>query len=247
MSMWLLLHGHHSQPLPCPWPCSRFFSWFSSIHIPPFTAAFGSFLPAPKMLGFDDSGVVLPPLLYLSAFLLLFLSGFCSCSFLFLCGHGRFHPWRESLLCLLFLFVSPTLRATPPAGRQGSAQAPGSFTLLDRITLCPSPLCPCSCHPPSTSLLSIYPPFPSLSLSLVPFHSSQGCANMPPATQGPSVHTCHLFASPGVKNKPPCLSFLEQNGELETTGEAQVWDISVFSWKGRGRKSVGLTYAFAAG
>lgn len=37
---------------------------------------------------------------------------------------------------------------------------------------------------------------------------------MPPATQGPRVHTCSLFTFSGVKNKPPCLPFLEQNSEL---------------------------------
>lgn len=77
------------------------------MHKSPFPAAFRGSLPPPEVLGFDGSGGFLPPLLYLSACLLLFLSVFVLAHSFFLCGHGRFHPWRESPLCLLFRFVSP--------------------------------------------------------------------------------------------------------------------------------------------
>lgn len=155
MSMWVLPHARHSQPLLFPWPYCWLFSWFSSIHKSPFTATFGMSLPTPtpKCLGLMTMGLSSSPALFI-CLPPLFLSAFFLAHSFFLCGRGRFHPWRESPLCLLFFFVSRTLVAAHPQTPRALPRLLGALILLIGVFSL-------ILRAPSTSLLPIHTPHPA--------------------------------------------------------------------------------------
>lgn len=176
---------------------------------------------------------LLPPLLYLFACLLLFLSAFVLCSFLLplwsweISPMGREPPPAPSRL--LVLFVSPTPTATH-LQTPGLCQGPGvptismmgSTSLFSASALASLPL-PASYYLPSLS--------PSL------WSPSAADRDRPQPLRGPvSIPVlCPPFL--GSRTRPQAHPPLNGNVNLVPQGEAGVWGTSVLSCKGRGRGS----------